>query len=160
MTNGSAVVLPYRTNTPGLACRMQNGQPFASQEQDQEIQARCRIRILISKFKASPRAEVMRMSREGSEKGKASCRITRATMQAEHPERTQSEQESERNRKLWFSFSKSQPRWTISSRSGNNQCAKTRMKYSNAVKLTSKNTASARLKGVAQHRESSSSSSD
>ena len=32
------------------------------------------------------------------------------------------------------------------------------MKYSNAVNLTSKNTASARQKGVAQHQESSSSS--
>ena len=34
------------------------------------------------------------------------------------------------------------------------------MKYSNAVNLSSKNTASARLKGVAQHPESLSSSSD
>lgn len=42
----------------------------------------------------------MRMSREGAEKGEASCRETRATEQAEHHEHTHSEQESERNRKL------------------------------------------------------------
>ena len=102
MTNGSAVALPYQTNTPGLAFEMQNGQPFASQEQEKEkeIRARRRIRIFISKFKASPKDRVMRMSREGAEKGEASCRETRATERAEHRERTQSEQESERNRKL------------------------------------------------------------
>jgi hypothetical protein len=57
MTNGSAVALPYQTNTPGLAFEMQNGQPFASQEQEKEkeIRARRRIRIFISKFKASQR---------------------------------------------------------------------------------------------------------
>ena len=98
MTNGSAVALPYQTNTPGLAFEMQNGQPFASQEQ--EIQARHQIRIFISKFKASQRDRVMRMSREGAKKGKASCRVTRATERAEHRERTPSEQESERNHKL------------------------------------------------------------
>ena len=100
-------------------------------------------------------------------KDEASCRETRtkrnetrATERAKHRERTQLEQESERNRKLWFRFSKSQPRWTISSRRSNNQCSEIRMKYSNAVNLTSKNTASARLKGVAQHQKSLSSSSD
>ena len=106
MTNGSAVALPYQTNTPGLALEMQIGQPFTPQEQEQEIRARARDSNATSnpnsnpKFKASPKDRVMRMSREGAEKGEASCRETRATERAEHRERTQSEQESERNRKL------------------------------------------------------------
>ena len=45
MTNGRAVALPYQTNTLELALEMQNGQPFALQEQEKEKEIRARRRI-------------------------------------------------------------------------------------------------------------------
>ena len=106
MTNGSAVALPYQTNTPGLALEMQNGQPFASQEQEKEkeIRARRRIRIFISKFKASQRDRVKRMSREEAEMERRSF-LSRNKNETKRNE-TKQERLSERNTMSAHNWSK------------------------------------------------------